>query len=279
VVFASLILALVAGGAQAPADTADALAARAAAYLDVFQKDFARVIGEERYVQTLTYKRVSDLANLTQVERRDIEAEIVSSQDAFKRWVTFRDVIAVEGRPVRDRDQRLEKLFLADGGNAANRFDEARRIAEEGTRFNLGTVQRTVNLPTMPLVFLTAENLARMRFKLAGRDQIGGVDVAVVEFREAQRPTIVRSGRNDLPASGRAWIEPVTGRVMRASVSFESKAFKASVTTTFGFAEKLSMWLPVSMEDVTSNDRETVKGEATYPVARYRRFATSVVIK
>jgi hypothetical protein len=189
VVLASLILTLWAGGQAPPPLTADALAARAAEYLTAFQKDFAQVIGEEHYVQTLTHKRVSDLNNVTQVERRATESEILSSQDAFQRWVSFRDVISVEGRPVRDRDQRLEKLFLA---NAENRFDEARRIAEEGTRFNLGTVQRTVNLPTMPLVFLTPANLLRMKFKLAGADRVNGVDVMVVEFRENQRPTIVR---------------------------------------------------------------------------------------
>ena len=49
-----------------------------------------------------------------------------------RRWVGYRDTFEVDGKPVRDRDERLERL-LSDGA-----VGQAARIAEQNARFNLG---------------------------------------------------------------------------------------------------------------------------------------------
>lgn len=247
---------------------------RVSVYLVNFEKDYARVIADERYRQTMKQKRVERLSDKTVTQTREIKSDILAASDTGSRWLSFRDVYSVDGRPVRDRDARLEKLF-ADAG--ANRFTEGRRIADEGARFNLGTVLRNTNLPSMPLTFITSENRARSAFHIAGHEQLGGVDTVVIGFEETTRPTLVKSGPRDLPARGSFWIEPTSGRVMKASATFESSLFTTEMTVTFGFVEKLKMWVPVEMADVASNALETVTGLAVY--TNYRRFDTSVVIK
>lgn len=247
---------------------------RVSAYLVDFEKDYSRVIAEERYRQTLVEKRVRVLTDQTSSQTREIKSDLLASPDTGNRWLSFRDVYSVDGRPVRDRDTRLQKLFETAG---ENRFADARRIADEAARFNLGTVSRNVNLPSMPLTFITRENRSRSAFRAAGHEVIDGTNVMVLEFRETARPTLVRSGKYDLPATGKFWVEPVTGRVIKASASFESKEFATTLTVTFGLNEKLKLWVPVEMTDSTSNARETVTGLAVY--SNYRRFDTSVVIK
>jgi hypothetical protein len=247
---------------------------RVAAYLVAFEKDYARLIADERYKQTMKQKRVQRLSDKTETQTREIKSDILASPDIGSRWLSFRDVYSVDGNPVRDRDTRLEKLFAAAG---ANRFTEARRIADEGARFNLGTLSRNINQPSMPLTFITSENRHRSAFRIARTEAVAGVDTVVIEFEETARPTLVKSGNRDVPATGTFWIEPKTGRVMKAAVKIESNLFTTDMLVTFGFVEKLNMWVPVEMTDVASNSLETVTGLAVY--TNYRRFDTSVIIK
>lgn len=247
---------------------------RVAGYLGVFEKDYARLIADERYKQTLKQKRVLRLSDKTATETREIRSDILAAPDTGSRWLSFRDVYSVDGRPVRDRDARLETLFAGAG---ANRFVEARRIADEGARFNLGTLSRNINQPSMPLTFMTSENRARSAFRIARHETVAGVDAVVIDFEETARPTLVKSGPRNVPATGSFWIEPLTGRVLKASIKISSNLFDMDMRVTFGFVEKLKMWVPVEMTDTASNALETVTGLAVY--TNYRRFDTSVIIK
>lgn len=274
-----LVFLLASAVPASPAQTAQALTVpdlleRVGGYLATFEKDYARGIADERYKQTLKQKRVERLTDKTATQTREIKSDILAAPDTGSRWLSFRDVYSVDGRPVRDRDTRLEKLFAAAG---ANRFSEARRIADEGARFNLGTISRNINQPSMPVTFITSENRARSAFRIARRDVVDGVDVVVIEFEETTRPTLVKSGSRDIPGTGSFWIEPKTGRVMKASVKFESPLFTAEMLVTFGLVDKLKMWVPVEMTETASNAIETVTGLAVY--TNYRRFDTSVIIK
>ena len=64
-------------------------------------------------------------------------------------WMPFRDVFERNGQKVRDREERLAKLFL--NGSSRSSVDQARQIMVESARYNIGTVERTINLPTLPL--------------------------------------------------------------------------------------------------------------------------------
>jgi hypothetical protein len=243
-------------------------------YLTTFAQDYSRVIAEERYRQTLRPKRIGLMMEAGATQTREIQSDIIAAPDTGHRWLSFRDVYSVDGKAVRNRDTRLQRLFEKPG---ANRFEDARRIADEGARFNLGSLSRNINLPSMPLTFGARENRSRSTFRITGRDTIDGVEVLMLRFQETARPTLVKSGPRDIPAQGTFWIEPLTGRVMKASAKFEAIDFTTEMTVTFGLIDKLQAQLPVGMTDVSENSREVIEGVAAY--TNYRRFETSVVIK
>jgi hypothetical protein len=134
-------------------------------------------------------------------------------------WTAFRDVYAVDGRAVRDRAARLEKL-LGDGRAPA--IEQARAIVREGARFNLGPILRTVNVPPIALLFLHPDNQARFSYKRKGEcssAEMEGVEVAVVE---RARPTLVRDeSGEDVAAKGKVCIDPASGAILRTDIEFD----------------------------------------------------------
>src|SRR5207244_1486582 len=123
---------------------------KAGAYVVELQQQLSGIVARERYIQKvesyLSHSRelVSDLLLV-----RPVGAD---------RWVQFRDVYEVDGKPVRDRNDRLAKLFLEPTRSTA---DQVHSIVAESTRYNIGNLQRTVNVPVMPLVFLDPRHQTR----------------------------------------------------------------------------------------------------------------------
>ena len=66
-----------------------------------------------------------------------------------------------DGKPVRDRQQRLTSASWM----ARPRPSGIQRIIDESARYNIGTIERNVNTPTLPLLFLEPANQRRFRFK------------------------------------------------------------------------------------------------------------------
>lgn len=277
------------GAQKTNAPTLEVLLQRVAAYLTDYAKSYAAVVAEEKYIQTLQDKRataampqgmgeppIPGAASPQAVRRRELKSDIISAADTGQTWLSFRDVFAVDGKNVRDRDERLQKLFLDPVSTA---FEKARSIADEGARFNLGSMSRNVNFPTMALTFLQPANQSRSKFALGGNARLAGVEAVVLEFEEIMRPTIVRSGGDDLPVKGRVWLEPATGRVLKTDINFDSRFFGGEVTVTYGLVEKLNLWLPLQMEENSSNALQSVTGRASY--SNFRRFgvSTDVIIK
>ena len=196
-------------------------------------------------------------------------------------WATFRDVFEVNGTPVRDRDGRLERAFRDSPGTAVTR---AEAILAESARYNIGP-ERTINLPTLPLLFLHPTNQARFAFTRKGGGKGGaGVEVA---FREGARPTMIRElagstlrldteassasqSGSDLPAEGRFWIDPHQGTVLRSEVRFRFDfEGTATITTAYRAEPSLAMWVPAEMKERYVGGGF---GAGTDAVARYSRF-------
>ena len=74
---------------------------------------------------------------------------------------------------VRDRDDRLRRLFLEPGEDI---WGQVQAIQDEGARHNLGIVERNINVPLFLLRFLQAENRPRFSFRLAGKRKVAGVE-------------------------------------------------------------------------------------------------------
>ena len=123
-------------------------------------------------------------------------------------WLPFRDVFERDGKQVRNREERLAALFLSGSRSA---LDQARAIMDEGARYNIGNVSRNINVPTLPLPFLTSLHKGRFAFKIGKRED--GDPGEVIEFRETARPTFVTTAAiaTCLSTGGSGWTRG-TGR-------------------------------------------------------------------
>jgi hypothetical protein len=136
-------------------------------------------------------------------------------------WLGFRDVYEVDGKPVRDRQDRLLRLFTDDPQTA---ISLARRINDEGARLNLGVMQRNFDVPTMALFFLQPSYSSRFRFRKDGEEKLGGTLVWKVGYEETVKPTIIRtSSGKDMPVRGTFWIDPVSGQVLKTHMGFSTE--------------------------------------------------------
>ncbi len=86
-------------------------------------------------------------------------------------WMPFRDAYEVKGRKLRDRDDRLLKLFTS---NDKERFEKAARYSDDTNKHNLGNVARTINIPTLAMMFLHPRVNERFEFTDGGEENIGG---------------------------------------------------------------------------------------------------------
>jgi hypothetical protein len=251
------------------------LLARAAAYLEQFVDRFGNVVAEERYVQdskTFPLSRRPRGAPRSAVppgglpRHIELTSDFLLVQSPDKRWVyAFRDVFAVNGEPVRDRDERLTQLFLQPLDVAV---DRAQKIAAEGARFNLAGPGRTVNSPLLAMGFLQAYYQPRFRFSERGTDAELGRDVWILEFKEETRPTLLRLEPDaDLPVKGRVWVEGQTGRVVKTELVLSELD---TIVTTFRFDDRLQIAVPHQMREDFWMGNEVVAGAATYD--KFRQF-------
>ncbi len=168
-------------------------------------------------------------------------------------WATFRDVWEVDGNEVRKREERLARLFHDSPATAKER---ARAILLESARYNLGPVRRTVNIPTLALLFLHPDNQARFSFELKGKGTIEGTKVVEVSFEERGRPTLVAGDTSEgAPAKGRFWIDPAAGAVLKSDVEYDidpRDAYhrsRARVVTEYRREAALDLLVPDQMKE------------------------------
>jgi hypothetical protein len=144
-------------------------------------------------------------------------------------WEGFRDVYEVDSRPVGERQDRLQKLFLDSPEHALR---QARQIADESARYNMGNIRRNFNTPTMALLFLHEKYRGRFRFKKGGEDRIDGAAVWKIKYEEVQRPSIIRtSAGKDMPVDGTFWIDPQGGRVLKSHMQMKIETRLGSANT------------------------------------------------
>src|SRR5262245_36427225 len=212
VVVAAALSPLAAAVAQTPTPraaeviTLDTLVERAGVYVLTFERRFSNVVTEERYVQESIARQggSGDLAIKTPTgggfggtgllpparQRRELVSDfLLVKLPAEEHWLPFRDVFEVDHQRLRDREDRLSRLFLKPASTA---LEQARRIMDECARYNIGTLQRTMNLPVFALEDLRPSNQRRFGFSKGKLDTAVGPAAYVVEFREQLPPTLIR---------------------------------------------------------------------------------------
>jgi len=245
----------------------DRVLLRMHAYLADYAKHLPAMIATERYEQRA--------GSGSRRQRRLLESDFGLIQvPGDAEWLGFREVRSVDGKPVDDSSTRLAGLF-ADPSPVAVR--QARRIAVESARFNIGPIYRTINDPTIVLELLDPRHAGRMRFTKQDETTIAGIRVWVLRFQETQGPTIIRTrDLKDQPAHGRAWIDPMSGRIHRVEATIQPARgtgnFFGTIDVTFAHDARMGFAVPAKMTERYANMNLDVvsSGEATY--SNYRRF-------
>jgi hypothetical protein len=256
------VLTIPARAAQTSSSNLGALLEAAATYLEDYERRSNAVVSLETYSQ-----RVQRGSNRT---FRALKSDMLVLSVADRGWLGFRDVFEVDGRPVRDHDERLFKLFLKPSADA---LEQARKIVDESARFNIGEVTRNINIPTMALAFLKRGYQPRSTFSDKGVETVAGVRARVVEFKEQATPRVITTP-DGAAAQGRFWIDPESGRVVRTELMVAGTVYLL-ITVEYAPQPRLdNLWLPVSMREMYRRGGELTEGRASY--SEFRSFKVDV---
>jgi hypothetical protein len=263
-----LLIAVTTAGAGAPlaAQSAPDAIASVRAFAEQYLRDAPSLVAHEEYVQNATY------FGTRQAEHQVTTAELVMVRlQGAAGWVSLRDVLTVDKRRVSDREQRLLKLLQSTAPSA---LAQARQIAQESARYNLGRITRTMNVPDTALDFLQSKHAARIRLEALRNETIDGRPVVVIRFTEQTGPSIIRNlvGR-DLFARGRVWAEPDSGAIVRTELIVEDRSSNGTSTVDFGMDQRLGIRVPIKMTERYRAAGETVDAVAKY--SDFRRFAVA----
>jgi len=189
-------------------------------------------------------------------------------------WMPFRDAYEVKGAKVRNRDERLLKLFQGDD---QERFEKAAKLNEATSGHNLGNVARTINIPTLAMMFLHPRVNERFEFSDEGEETIAGRVLRRAAYREVARPTLIKTTRGrDLALTGHLWIDPFTGTVVKTDLNAADPAVRCAITVTYRKDDALDFWVPSQMDEYykAALSLDEVLATATY--SNVRRFLKPV---
>jgi hypothetical protein len=285
----TLALGAATPAAAAPRPTLATVLERAGGYVADFQRQLSNIVAEERYGQD--WRRVLDRRRGTNsLDHRELLSDLLLVKpDGFRVWMEFRDVYEVDGSPVREHDQRLVKMFLEPSSSTG---EQIRKILAESARFNIGDIQRNVNTPIFPLLFLERANHYRFKFKQttdrkpattgAGTTSADGAfrvstEIWVIAYEEKASHTMIRTnGEKDLPSKGRFWIDPDTGRVLMSELTVDNRDIRAIIDVSYQSEPLLGLLVPIEMRERYHSKRSgsVVQGRATY--GRFRQFQVKV---
>ncbi len=174
-------------------------------YAMAYEQKFALLVAEETSVQELQ-RPPNPGDNLSQrnpgggmraggaIERKIIRSDFLLVQlgGDGEGWMPFRDAFEVKGSRLRERNDRLLKLFQGDD---KEKFEKAAKLSEETARHNIGNVARTINIPTLAMMFLHPRVNERFEFTDDGEETIAGRVLRRAAYREAARPTLIKTTR------------------------------------------------------------------------------------
>ena len=253
--------------------------ARAADYVTSYQTRLAGIVSEEHYRQNVlsTQRRGGPQLREFRELRSDLLLVKTGKGDS---WLQFRDVFEVNRKPIRDRDERLYKLFV---GAAADASQQAEAIQAESSRYNIGPIMRTINMPMLALILFDRLNQPRFEHKKvnAGNvkrfaDLADAANVWLIEYRETQAGTVVRGAQDkDIPSHGRVWIDSRTGRFLRTELISEDTEVRAVIDVSYRAEPGLDLLVPNEMRETYELRRTVARidGRATY--GRFRQFTVT----
>ena len=254
-------------GSTRPDTSLEAVLAKASAYLADYRERLTYVMATERSKQTL----VGGFAGKDGTDEQLASDVYFVYIPADKVWMAVRDVEIVDGTVLKNRDNVRD---LLDSGQVG----AARALKDRNARYNLGTILRNFNEPTLSLLVLDDQHRRRFTFT---RQSARGSAVTVSFVEKAQPTLIIDTGGRPAYATGEMTIDAVTGRIERARLQVRlSGGIDAALTTSYAFNKKLEMWVPAKFEEAYSmGGRHAEKITAVSNYTDFSRFDVSVRIK
>ena len=253
-------------GTVAGSPEVDLVLGRLSDYALAYIGQYSAVVAEEDYRQD---QRVGGQDRRSRADLLFVRAE------PSREWVSFRDVFEVDGRPVRDRDTRLQDLFLKPRPDAQAQL---KSIKDESARYNIGPFERNINVPLYPLKILLPANRQRFVFSVGRVTESGGVRAWRLDFVERARPTLVldREGQ-DIPIEGHFLVEQATGAIVESTVRVEQQDYTVSMVVRYVRDAKLGLWVPSDMKETygipnRAGTPGTQGGTVLTCTARYKNF-------
>ena len=214
-------------------------------------------------------------------EYRQLRSDLLLVKGANEgSWLQFRDVFEVDRKPIRDRDERLYKLFVGASTDAAK---QAEAIQMESARYNIGPIMRTINMPILALVFFDRANQPRFEFKkgkpgsvkrFAGMAQER--DVWMIEYDETLTGTVVRGANDrDIPSHGRVWLDSTTGRFLRTELISEDTDVRALIEVFYRAETGLDLLVPAEMRELYELRRSQTRIDGRAEYSRFRQFTVT----
>jgi hypothetical protein len=263
--------------------------ARAATYIETYAGSVSGIVVEESYVQdVLQVNRFGFRINprsgpIHRTLKSDLLLVRPEGSDA---WMQFRDVFEVDGKPVRDRNDRLAQLFLKPSTSTAAQAD---KIIKESARYNIGDIERTINLPVLAMTVLDRRMQLNFQFhmnalpgdtpKSLPKSAAFAVqpDAAVIAFDEVQVKTMIATpqGKN-LRSRGRFWLAVPTAEVLMTEISVEDFSLVAAIHVAYQRRPGLKVPVPVEMHELYENRVNSTKVEGTAIYSNFREFNVKV---
>ena len=251
-------------------------------YVVRFQQQISGMVAEETYVQN------SDKSERPFVTHRELKSDLllVKTEGETNGYVQFRDVYEVDGDAVRDRDDRLMKLFVNPSDSAKK---QAAQIMNESARYNIGTVERNINTPMLAMILFDPTYQRRFKYSVS-TERKGtprglpkteafalGADAWEIDYDEVMTPTVIQGDRQNAFSHGRVWVDPETSRVLITELVNEAKTVRTTIRVSYQSPPVDGVLLPVVMREtyVLKNRFYTFDGEATY--GNFRRFSVNTV--
>lgn len=284
-VLAALLAVLVlTAGPQAQSASTKSVLSLAQAYLRHWEPALAAIVAEEQYTQDLAEFTRSGINRQT---KRELVSDVLLVQAPNDPvWMLFRDVLAVDSQPVRDRQRRFDALFARPNDVVAS----ARRIADESARYNLGSMARDLNTPAAALLFLKEPFSDSSSWERPTTVDLEGMEAWRLAFRQHRSPFVIRTrDGSPQPAAGEIWIEHATGRIVRTALDIWTVPGRTArrppkghvqVVSHFGAVPGLDVWVPVRMEETyqlfaTSGNAMIERLDARAIYSNHRRFQTA----
>lgn len=278
----------------AAGSSADALLLAAVkTYAQHFVEELTFAIAREHYEQEVRSRAGSFGRTAGMITaRRTTESEVRLAHIADGMWLMTRDVQRVDG-VVLDLPPVMPTATTSPA-TAAEIVGRMRDAIVDNAKWNIGSMKRNVNIPTLVVWFLTSPTSDRFRFTAAGAGRSAqGLACQRLSFEERSRPVLINADRGGKPATGTICVLPDSGAIVSTRLSLQQSdmapngrisresANRAKIEVAYVLEPNLGLWVPATMTErydrPNESDSDIVTARATY--SDYRRFVVSAVVK